>query len=93
MLQAIIYLIVPIMVISRNEPCAWAVAALAVLVIAWRGELPAPQLPFPVRAVCGLVALGASLDVSWMLSVVLLLAIMRSEIEFGAAEMDPEDAS
>jgi hypothetical protein len=91
MLQAIIYLISPIMVISRNEPCAWAVAALAVLVIAWRGELPAPQIPFPVRVMCLFVAIGASLDVHWGLSALLLLAAMRSEIEFGAAEM--EDAS
>jgi hypothetical protein len=87
MLQAFIYLIVPIMVISGNVPCALLVAALALLVIAWRGELPAPEMPFPFRAVCMFVALGASMDVHWALTALILLATMRSEIEFAAVEM------
>ena len=91
MLQALLYLMVPVLVLGAHPAGALAVALICAVVLAWPRKLPEPRVPFPARVMAMLVALVASCDIGFALTALLFLAVMRSEIEFGAAEM--EDAS
>ena len=88
MLQALIYLILPACVLWAHPAGALAVAVICTAVLAWPRKLPDPQVPFPARVMAMLVALVASYDIGFALTALLFLAVMRSEIEFGAAEME-----
>lgn len=88
MLQALIYLNCPLLVLWGGTIGAAVVAAACLAVLAWPRKLSNPQIPFLARAMSMLVSLVASYDIGFALTALILLATMRSEIEFGAAELE-----